>query len=78
MSKFIGTLLAGSLVMIVVALFSVLGGTIIYLIWPIAIPAVFPGLVASGVIAGKLTWWVAVCLTWIFSILIKSSQTNNK
>lgn len=60
-----------------VALLALFGGTIVYWIWPVAIPAAFPGLVASGAIAGKLTWWQAVCLTWLFGILIKSTQTNS-
>jgi len=50
-----------------------LGGTIVWLIWPFAIPAAFPGLVTSGVIAAKLSWWSAVCLTWLFSILLKAT-----
>ena len=65
------------LVFAAVALGAVLGGTIIYWIWPVTIPAVFPGLVASGVIAGTISWKVAVFLTWIFGILIKATQTNN-
>lgn len=59
-----------------VALAAFFGGTVVWLIWPVAIPAAFPGLVASGVIAGKLTWWVSVCLVWLFGILIKATQTN--
>jgi len=61
----------------VIAVAAFLGGTIVYWVWPVAIPAAFPGLVASGVLAAKLAWWQAVCLTWIFGIMIKSSQTNN-
>lgn len=56
---------------------SVFTGTIIWLIWPVAIPAAFPGLVASGTIAAKLSWWASVCLSWIFGLLIKSSQSNS-
>ena len=62
---------------LVIALLSVVGGTIIYWIWPIAVPVAFPGLVTSGVIAAELSWWAAVCLTWIFGILIRSTNTNN-
>ena len=65
-------------VIIIVLFFSIFGGTIVWLIWPVAIPAVFPGLVTSGAIAAKLTWIQSVCLTWIFSILIKSLQHNAK
>ncbi|HOH61202.1 MAG TPA: hypothetical protein PK698_01785 [Bacilli bacterium] len=63
--------------MSIVGIIAVLGGTIVWLIWPVAVPAAFPGLVASGVIAAKLTWGQSVCLTWLFGLLIKSTQTNN-
>jgi hypothetical protein len=60
-------------VAIIVAFF---GGTVLWLIWPVAIPAAFPGLVASGAIAAKLAWWQSVCLVWVCGLLIKSSQSN--
>lgn len=68
-------------VVVTIALVSfaaLISGTLLWLIWPVAIPAAFPALVSSGVLAGKLSWWVSVCLTWIFSLLIKSSTTINK
>jgi len=77
MENFLTTLLIALGIMVVVAIVAILGGTIVYWIWPVAIPAVFPGLVAAGTIAGKLAWWQAVCFTWLCGILIKSSQTNN-
>lgn len=61
-----------------ILMIALLSGTILYFIWPIAIPAAFPGIVTSGVLAPKLSWWSAVCLTWIFGILIKSNQDNSK
>ena len=61
---------------VIVALLSVVGGTIVFWIWPHCIPQAFPGLVENGVIAGELTWKTAVFLTWVFGILIKASQTN--
>jgi len=73
---FLKGLIVGLTAIIMVALMAVLGGTIVYWIWPIAIPAVFPTLL-GGAIAGKLLWWQAVCLTWLCGLLIKSSQTNN-
>jgi len=77
MGDFIGSIVAGILVILLIGLVAVISGTVVYLIWPIAIPSVFPGLVAAGTIAGKLLWWQAVCFTWLCGILIKSSQTNN-
>ena len=65
----------GSVVLIgFIALFS---GTLVYWLWPIAIPAAFSGLVENGVLTSELMWWPAVCLTWVCGILLKSSQTNN-
>ena len=63
---------------VLIGLIAVLGGTFVWLLWPVAIPVAFPGLVASGVLASKLSWWVSVCLTWLFSILLKSSNNNIK
>jgi len=76
MEKFIEGLIIGLGAIVTLALLALFGGTIVFWIWPVAIPAAFPGLVASGVIAGKLAWWQSVCLTWLFGILIKSVQTN--
>jgi hypothetical protein len=80
MNKLIAGFLAGVGLVFIIVLIALISGTILYFIWPIAIPAVFPGLVEKGIIAGKLSWVVSVCLTWICGILIKASQsnTNNK
>ena len=56
-----------------IAFFAFLAGTIIWIIWPYAIPAAFPGLVASGTLAAKLPWFSSVCLTWVSSILLKTT-----
>lgn len=54
-----------------------LSGTVVWIIWPFAIPAAFPGLVTSGVLASKISWWAAVCLSWIFNLLIRASVTKS-
>lgn len=56
---------------------AVFGGTIVWLIWPVVAKA-FPALVASGILASNLSWWDSVSLTWLFGLLIKSTQTNSK
>ena len=61
-----------------VSIIAVLGGTLIWLIWPVAVPGAFPGLVASGALAAKLTWWQSVCLTWLFGFLLKNSGGSTK
>jgi hypothetical protein len=77
MEKFIEGLLIGIAAVVLIGVVAVFGGTIVYWVWPVAIPAVFPGLVEKGVLAAHLAWWPAVCFTWLCGILIKSSQTNN-
>ena len=77
MGKLIIGLLAVLGIMATVAFFALIGGTILFWIWPVAIPAAVPGLVASGAIAGKITWWASVCLVWLMGILVKSTNTNN-
>jgi len=66
---------------IVVALFlvcvmSVLGGTALWLIWEDSITAMFPKAIESGVLAATLTWWQSVKIVWVFSLLLKATQTN--
>jgi len=56
---------------------AVFGGTVVWLIWPVVGKA-FPALVAQGVLSPSLSWWDSVSLTWLFALLIKSTQTNNK
>lgn len=62
---------------IVIGLVALLGGTIVYWIWPAVIPVVFPTAVASGALAGSLLWWKAVLLTWMCGILFKGSGSTN-
>ena len=76
MEKLIAGFLIALGARLLIALAAFVGGTIVYLIWPIAIPAIFPGLIKSGVLASQVAWWPAVCFTWLCGILIKSSQTN--
>ena len=66
---------------LLVTLAAFIGGTIVWLIWPVVIPTVFPAAVASGAVAGKLGWWASVCLTWLCAILLKtttSAKQSNK
>ena len=76
MEKFFTGLAFGIGAIIRVGFLAVVSGTIIWLIWPVAVPAAFPALVASGAIAGKLSWWASVCLSWLFGLLIKGSNNT--
>lgn len=72
--KIVGMFLIG---LAIAFLSAIIGGTVLWLIWPVAIPAVFPKVVEQGVLAAKLTWWQAVLFTWIATILLKPN-TNSK
>ena len=76
MEKFITGLSAGIVAVVLIGFLAVVSGTIVWLIWPVAVPAVFPAAVASGAIAGKLSWWASVCLSWLTGILIKRSNNT--
>lgn len=62
---------------IIIGLVALLGGTIVYWIWPHVVPVVLPGAVAAGTIAGTLAWWKAVLLTWMCGILFKGSGSSS-
>jgi hypothetical protein len=55
---------------------SVLSGTLLWAIYP-HIHTIFPTAAANGIIATKLDWWDAVCVTWIFGILIKGGSSSS-
>ena len=77
MKLLIGLLGALFLVLVLGAV-SLLGGTIVWWLWPYSIPVVFPKLVAEGYLIKEIPWLAAVCLTYVFGILIKSSSTSSK
>lgn len=77
-TEWIGNLFMAIGGIVLIGALAVVSGTIVWLLWPIAVPAAFPGLVASGVLAGKVSWWASVCLTWLCGLLIKGSTTVNK
>lgn len=74
MEKVYSALGAGLLAIIILFIMSILGGTILYCIYP-HIFALFPSGI-NGVLTKNLNWWDSVCVVWIFRILIKSSNTN--
>lgn len=65
-------------VLLLAFIISAIGAIIIVWLWPLVIPAVFPGLVASGAIAGTINFWVAFGLMFICSLLFKPSNSNSK
>jgi hypothetical protein len=78
MEKFfavVGVVIVSALIIFITA---VLGGTILYFMWPVAIPAVFPKVVEQGVLASRLTWWQAVAFSWVAAILFKTTINSSK
>jgi hypothetical protein len=78
MDKFTSAIVGIVLTAAFISFFAVLGGTIVWLIWPVAIPAAFPKIVEMNYIAAQISWWQAVCLCWICGLLIKSSYSSSK
>lgn len=74
--KFVQVFILAVVTILLLGLVAVFAGTLVWLMWPVVIPAVLPGLVISGVIAGKVSWWACVCLTWLMGILVKSTRTT--
>jgi hypothetical protein len=62
--------------MALVLLVAVLSGVFIWLMWPLVIPVVFPGAVASGMIAKEISLSSAILLSWLSSLLFKSSTSK--
>lgn len=65
-----------ALVLVTLFLFSAIGAVVLMWLWPLVIPNVFPGLVASGAIAGRLSFWVSFGLMFLCGMLFKSSNTK--
>ena len=51
---------------------------ILYFLWPLVIPVVFPGLVAAGYIAIKLPFWVCFGFSLICGCLFRSINYPKK
>lgn len=67
--------LIGSLVIRVILIFalSVINGSILWLIYP-HIHSLFPTAADYGIISKNLSWWNSVCISWLFSILLKKDR----
>jgi hypothetical protein len=72
------TIFATLTTLAIITVGALLGGTLVYWLWPIAVPVAFPGLVANGTLAASLPWWPSVCLTWLLILLLKPAQTSSK
>jgi hypothetical protein len=77
MNKLFNFITGLMIVFVYVAISAVITGTLVFWLWPVAIPAIFPTLVASGALAMKITWWQSVCVSWIFALLLKGSSSSS-
>ncbi len=72
MTEFISKIIGIAILLFIV---SILSGTVLWIIYP-HIHSLFPNAAINGIIAKDLNWWDSVCITWIFAILLKSSNSN--
>jgi hypothetical protein len=56
---------------LILALSALIGGTVLYFLWPAAVPAIFPGLVADGTLYGDLTFNQACAVSLFLSIVFR-------
>ena len=74
--KVIGGVVLGLVIVLVGA---VLGGTIVFWLWPHVVPDVLVGAVANGSIPASILWKDAVMFTWLCGLLFKGgSSYSNK
>ena len=62
---------------IIVFLAACIGGTILWAVYE-HIFALFPSAMEHGILAETIGWWDAVCVTWIFAILVKGTPAAAK
>ncbi len=66
-----------SIVLLVAAIF-VLGIFLIKWFWMWTIPELFPGAVASGAVAAKISWWTALKLSVLVALLAAITNISKK
>lgn len=65
-------------VLLVFVLYAILGGLAIWIIYPLVIPAVFPGLVDAGYISSKIPFWVSIFLFMMCQFLFRANVSSYK
>lgn len=75
-NELITTVAAFLLGVIVVGIALGFVGLLVWLIWPGVVPFVFPKLVEAGVIAGKISIWRAILLSWLCGLLFRGTNTK--
>ena len=57
--------------------FSLIGGTLIWLIWEFTIPYMFPKAVESGYIVADPAWWKCVLFSWFCGLTFKGTSSSS-
>jgi hypothetical protein len=63
-----------TILMVTIFVMSVMSGTLLYLLYEDTFTTLFPSAVTSGVLAPTLTWCQSVKISWIISILFKTTE----
>lgn len=63
--------------LIVVAIF-IFGIFLIKWFWGWTIPEIFPGAVQQGLISSKISWWTALKLSVLFSLIAAVARISKK
>ncbi len=66
-----------AIVLWVIAIF-ILGIFLIKWFWMWTIPGLFPGAVASGAVAARISWWTALKLSVLVSLLAAITNISKK
>jgi hypothetical protein len=59
----IGLIASAIVIALTIGFFAFFSGTILWLVWPVGVPAAFPRIVNEGWLAPHLSWWQAVCFS---------------
>jgi hypothetical protein len=57
--------------------FALIAGTILWILWPLVVPTVFPKIVEDGYITGEISWITSV-LFWWFARMLATVLTKTK
>lgn len=51
---------------------AMVGGTIVWILWPYVIPVIIPKLVTEGWVIPRIGWWTSVLFNWLMGCLMRS------
>lgn len=75
MDNFLETFTNSLMIAILLFVSATIGGTLLWILYP-HIHSLFPSAASTGVIAADLNWWNAVCVVWIFNIILPGAKST--